>query len=82
MAYIRTIPPDEATGRLAREYSAAIRRAGRVYQILQLQSLAPRALRASIRLYVEVTTCDDSVLSRIEREAIATVVSRANNCFY
>ena len=44
MAYIRTIPPEEATEELKEEYEAAVRRAGRVFNIVRLQSLNPRAL--------------------------------------
>lgn len=81
MAWIRTIPPDQATGRLAAEYRRGIERAGRVYQILQIQSLAPATLAASMRLYV-ATVRGKSGLLRAERELLALVVSRANECFY
>ena len=82
MAYIDTIGQMEATGSLARQYRAAEKRAGRVFKILEVQSRMPRALRASLMLYAEVTTCEGAPLSRLDRELIATVVSRANNCFY
>ncbi len=51
MAYIRTIAPEEATGELKQHYQAAVKRAGRVFNIVRLQSLNPRALTASVRLY-------------------------------
>ena len=44
MAYIRTIAPEEATGEIKLQYDAAIKRAGRVYNIVRLSSLNPRAL--------------------------------------
>ena len=53
MPWIRTVPYKEATGLLKQEYDTAIERAGRIYNILSLQSLRPRAMRASIRLYTE-----------------------------
>lgn len=81
MAWIRTIPPREATGRLAREYERGVRRAGKVYQILQIQSLRPAMLVASMRLYVEIAH-GSSALTRYEREMLALVVSRVNECFY
>ena len=62
-------------------YDAAIKRAGRVYKILQVQSPNPSALEASMRLYQSVMF-GESPLTRIEREAMAVVVSRANDCFY
>jgi alkylhydroperoxidase family enzyme len=81
MAFIRTIPPEDADGELARLYADAVGRSGRVYRILQLQSLNPAALAASIHLYKAVMF-GPSPLSRVEREAIAVTVSRANDCFY
>ncbi|UCE02669.1 MAG: carboxymuconolactone decarboxylase family protein [Candidatus Latescibacterota bacterium] len=81
MAWIRTIPPDQAQGKLAAEYRRGVARAGKVYQILQIQSLAPEALSASMRLYV-ATVRGRSTLQRSERELLALVVSRANECFY
>ena len=82
MAWIRTIDPAAAGGLLRRLYDAAVRRAGRVYNIIRIQSLRPRALRASTQLYVEVMHCADSGLSRVQREMIATAVSQVNGCFY
>ena len=82
MAYIETICEADATGSLDRQYRAAVKRAGKIYKILEIQSRMPKAMRASLMLYGEVTTCEDAPLTRIERELIATVVSRANDCFY
>ena len=82
MAWIRTIKPDEATGLLARLYKAAVTRAGKVYQIIEVQSQRPRALRESTRLYVELMHSPRSALSRAQREMIATTVSQINECFY
>lgn len=82
MAFIRTIPEDAATGSLQRQYAARRKASGRVYRIVQLHSLDPGALRASMALYAHVTTRPDAPLGRLEREAIAVVVSRANDCFY
>jgi len=81
MAWIRTIPPDDAQGPLKREYEAAVRRAGKVFRILQVQSLNPAALHDGMRLYLTLMY-GDSPLTRVERELIATVVSVANQCRY
>ena len=54
MPWIRTVPYEDASGRLKDEYDAAIKRAGRIFNIVSLQSLRPRAMRASIRLYAEL----------------------------
>ncbi len=81
-ARVRTIEPEAATGLLKRLYDAAIRRAGKVYNILRIQSLRPDVLSASTQLYVEVMHSDKSGLSRVQREMIATAVSRSNDCHY
>lgn len=81
MAFIETVPDDAATGLLARIYQAARARAGRVFQILRVQSQNPPSLQASLGLY-QATMFGDSSLTRAEREMIAVVVSRANDCFY
>ena len=81
MPYIRTIPPESAEGPLAREYETAMRRAGYVAHILQLQSLNPAVLHAGVQLYLAIMY-GPSPLSRAERELIATVVSSVNDCFY
>lgn len=82
MAWIRTVAPEEATGLLARLYDGAVRRAGKVFNILRLQSLRPKVLRASTQLYVEVMHSDESGLTRAQREMIATAVSSFNHCYY
>lgn len=81
MAYIEKVPPTQATGRLKKIYDDAVARAGRVFQILQVQSQNPRTLAASLALY-QATIHAQSPLSRAEREMIAVVVSHANDCFY
>lgn len=82
MAWIKTVHPSQAEGLLKRLYEAAVRRAGKVYQIIEIQSLRPKVLRASTQLYLEVLHSPDSSLSRAQREMIATTVSRINDCFY
>lgn len=81
MAYIRTIAPDKSTGLLKKLYDAAIRRAGRVWNVVRLMSINPEAMKGSIDFY-RVLMYGDSPLSRAQREMIATVVSRANSCHY
>ena len=82
MAWIKTIPEDSAVGPLAQIYRAARERAGRVFNILSIQSLRPKVLRSSTRLYLEVMRSPESALSRGQREMIATTVSSLNGCFY
>ena len=82
MAWIKTVSPENADGLLKRLYEAAVRRAGRVYNIIRLQSPRPEVLRRSTQLYIEVMHCRESALSRRQREMIATTASRINLCHY
>jgi alkylhydroperoxidase family enzyme len=81
VAHLRLIEPDDADGLLAEEYAAAIGRAGKVFNIVKAMSLSPRTLRSSMALYRDVMF-GPSELSRAERELLAVVVSRANDCHY
>ena len=81
MAWIKMIEPEEASGELKVEYDAAVGRAGKVFNILKVQSLNASVLRGSTRVYL-ATMHGPSGLSRAEREMLATVVSWANRCFY
>jgi alkylhydroperoxidase family enzyme len=81
MAFIKLIREDEASGLLAREYEAGLARAGKVFNIVKSMSLRPRVLQASMQLYREIMF-GASGLSRVERELLAVVVSRANDCHY
>ncbi len=81
MAWIKTIEPGNAEGALARAFDAAMKRAGRVYNIVRLQSLNPSVLQAGMALYFNVMH-KESPLSRGQREMLATVVSSANECHY
>ncbi len=81
MAWIKTIKEGDADGVLARVYEDAIQRAGRVFNILKVQSQSPHALQASMKLYTVIMK-RDSPLTRAQREMLAVVVSRINNCHY
>jgi uncharacterized peroxidase-related enzyme len=81
MPWIKVTEPEDAAGELKQEYDDAAKRAGKVFNILKVQSLNPGALRASMQMY-RATMFGPSDLSRAEREMLATVVSWANRCFY
>ncbi|MEM8712354.1 MAG: carboxymuconolactone decarboxylase family protein [Planctomycetota bacterium] len=81
MPWIRTIALEDARGRLAKTYEAAVQRAGRVFGIVRAQSLAPAILDASMGLYQRVMYAPEG-LSRRQREMLATVVSQVNECHY
>ena len=81
MAWIDTIAPEAATGLLKSLYEAAVRRAGRVWNIVRIKSLNPRTLKASTDFYAAVMY-GPSPLTRGQREMLAVVVSRTNGCHY
>ncbi|MGD2109512.1 MAG: carboxymuconolactone decarboxylase family protein [Phycisphaerae bacterium] len=82
MAWIKLTEETEAKGLLAQIYEQARKRAGRVYNILKIQSNNPHALRAMLELYQASTTTTDSPLTRAQREMLAVVVSKTNGCVY
>jgi alkylhydroperoxidase family enzyme len=81
MAWIRTVKEADASGPLKTEYENAIRRAGRVFEILKIQSLKPEYISACIALY-QKAMFGPSRLTRAQREMMAVVVSVANRCHY
>lgn len=81
MAFIDIVDESQADGLLAGIYEAARKRAGRVYNILKIQSQNSAALQAMLGLYVAAMR-GESPLTRAQREMLAVVVSRANNCHY
>jgi alkylhydroperoxidase family enzyme len=81
MPWINQIPVDEARGLLKSEFDKAIRRAGRVWHIVHIMSLNPRVMKASMEQYAAIMF-GPSLLSRIQRELLATVVSAELDCHY
>ena len=82
MAWIQTVDEADATGIVREEYDAAIARVGEIYNIVKLFSVRPKSMRAFVELYLAVMFDEDSPLSRMQREMIATVVSKVNACHY
>lgn len=81
MAWIKTVPPAEASGELLEQYDRMRDPAGNVANILQVHSLNPAALRTHFDLY-RALMFGRSELSRVQREMIAVVVSKTNGCHY
>ncbi len=81
MAYVRSISPDDAEGLLRSVFRAREKAAGRLWEIIKVQSLNAASLRDSMRLYGQVMY-GESALSRSEREMIAVVTSQVNECHY
>lgn len=81
MAWVATIPENQATGAVAEVYRKARARAGRVPNIAKLQSLRPKTTALGFDLYCQIMDAPTG-LSRRERILIATVVSKVNGCLY
>ena len=81
MAWIKQVDERDATGLLEKIYGDANQRAGKVFNILKLQSVNPTTLRASMGLYMQAMH-GKSPISRGLREMIAAVVSKTNECHY
>ena len=81
MPWIREVPPEDASGLLRQQLDEAQERAGRVWHIVQVMSLNPEALRASMGFYLTIMK-GESPLSRVQREMLATVVSVELECHY
>jgi alkylhydroperoxidase family enzyme len=81
MAHVHVLGYDESTGVARREYDAAVRRAGRIWNIVSIQSQLPEVMRDSMRLY-QTVMYGESPLSRAQREMMAVVTSQVNDCHY
>lgn len=81
MPYIEQIPVREAKGLLKKLLDKAMERAGRVWHIVHIMSQNPRAMDASMTFYGTIMF-GTSPLTRWQREMLATVTSKANDCFY
>ena len=81
MAFIKLFKFEDSTGLLKKEYEKGLRRAGRIWNILTLQSQTPEILKNSMNLYGS-TMFGNSNISRFDSELLAVVTSISNECEY
>ncbi len=81
MPYLRTVPPEEATGKAKKAYDMLREMAGRVPQIYIAQSIRPDLLELIV-LYNKALFGETHALSRQTKELIAAHVSKLNSCEY
>tara|TARA_B110000438_G_C15554926_1_gene538612 strand:+ start:436 stop:717 length:282 start_codon:yes stop_codon:yes gene_type:complete len=81
MTFINIFNFEDSTGLLKKEYEKGIRRAGRLWKVLTIQSQTPEILQDSMRLYSS-TMYGNSKITRFDRELLAVVTSVANECEY
>lgn len=81
MTWIRTVCPEEATGRTKQVYDKIAEKRGLIANVFVAEGLDPEVLSHQVDLYLEVML-GPGPLSREEREMIAVVVSAANKSPY
>jgi len=81
MPYIEQFTIENASGLVKRELEKAIKRAGRIWNIVGIMSQNGRVMKESMELYGAIMH-SESPLSRQQREMLAVVVSKNNHCVY
>ena len=81
MAFIKLFKFEESSGLLKKEYEKGMRRAGRIWKVLTIQSQTPEILKNSMNLYGS-TMFGNSNISRFDSELLAVVTSISNECEY
>ena len=81
MAFIKLFKFEESSGLLKKEYEKGLRRAGRIWNVLTIQSQTPEILKNSMNLYGS-TMFGNSNISRFDSELLAVVTSISNECEY
>ena len=81
MAFIKLFKFEESSGLLKKEYEKGMSRAGRIWNILTIQSQTPEILKNSMNLYGS-TMFGNSNISRFDSELLAVVTSISNECEY
>lgn len=81
MTFIKTIQEEEAEGRIKEIYDDIIATRGKIAEVHKIQSLNPESIVNHMDLYMTIMF-GQSPLRRAQREMMAVVVSKANNCEY
>ena len=81
MAFIKLFKFEESSGLLKKEYEKGMRRAGRIWNVLTIQSQTTEILKHSMNLYGS-TMFGNSNISRFDSELLAVVTSISNECEY
>lgn len=81
MPLIHVIQPEDAEGKLKKIYEDLSKSRGKVAEVHKIQSLNPESIIRHMDLYMTLMF-GKSPLKRYQREMIAVVVSRANDCGY
>jgi len=82
MSWIKTIRPEDASGRLKNLYDRLADADGQVDHVLQIHSLRPHTLEGHMALYKNVLHHPANKLQKWFLEAIGVYVSQLNGCAY
>jgi alkylhydroperoxidase family enzyme len=82
MPYVSVVPYHEAKGPLKEIYDEYLAARGRIGNVMAVNSLRPRTLRALQDLNDAVTKDSTSGLTEAEKQMIATLVSAINKYQY
>lgn len=82
MAFIKVVPPEQATGRLEKIYKQVRSPEGQVDNVLQIHSLRPHTLTGHMAIYKAVLHHTANRVPEWYLEAIGVLVSRLNGCTY
>lgn len=81
MAYISVIQHEKSEGQLKDIYDNLVKTRGKLADVHMIQSLNPESIVSHMDLYMTIMF-GKSPLRRVQREMIAVVVSKNNNCDY
>lgn len=81
MAFIKTIDESESTGELKKIYQELKQKRGKIANILKIHSLLPQTMTDHLQLYAHIMF-NKSTIKREDKELIAVIISRLNNCNY
>ena len=81
MAYIEVIQHEQAEGELKDIYDNLVETRGKLADVHMIQSLNPQSIVNHMDLYMTIMF-GKSPLKRVQREMIAVVVSKNNDCDY
>ncbi len=82
MTWIKTISPEQATGKLKQIYKRVAGPNGKIDNILTSHSLRPHTLEGHMRLYKNVLHHNANQLDKSLLEALGVFVSMLNQCDY
>ncbi len=81
MPFIKVIDEERAEGKLKSLYGKIIKSRGKLPNIMKIHSLLPDTMIKHLELYTSLMFSKNN-LSREEKEILAVIVSKVNNCDY